>query len=307
MPCATPGRRPGFPDWPVSEKMTSAMENGFYPEHPRATVDALGVKTSYYTAGQPDKETILLLHGMSGSADAFREMMHELADEYWLVAPDIPGFGYSENTAPYIFPHLIEWLAAFMEALELRPAHFGGHSFGGSLATGFALSYPGDVRSLILLAPAVLRPGKYPEWLRSLGKTAVTEKIMDVGTRVSASPLLVQRQARSSFYDPGRLHESVWPRRIADYERSRASGAVLRASALYDIRDELHQIQQRTCIIWGKHDPVLDPADAVKLSDMMPHSRTTLHLLPACGHVPQTERQDVVVEIVREFLDEIKG
>ena len=88
---------------------------------------------------------------------------------------------------------------------------------------------------------------------------------------------------------------------------SRASAAVLRASALHDIRSELHRLSQPTCIIWGENDPVLDPDDAAALDALMPQSRTTLYMIPECGHVPQTERQDVVVEIVRDFLDEIEG
>lgn len=268
---------------------------------PRSSVNSLAINTSYYEVGAGRGEPILLLHGMSSSGDSFRELMAALASEFWLIAPDIPGFGYSENTTPYTFPHLVEWLAAFSSQLQVRPAHILGHSFGGALGVSFALAYPSDVQSLILLAPSILRPGKYPEWLRHLSKTTLAEHVLQLG--VAASRLILQRQMRAAFYEPRRFEAELWKRRARDYEQARASAAVLRASALHDIRADLAQIQQRSCIIWGQNDPVLDPADARRLSDLMPKSRTTLHLLPECGHVPQIEQRNRVIQVVRSFLD----
>lgn len=268
----------------------------------RHSIESLAINTSYYEAGADRSEPILLLHGMSASGDSFRELMAALASDFWLIAPDIPGFGYSENTSPYTFPHLVEWLAAFTGQLKVQPVHILGHSFGGALGVSFALAYPHDVQSLVLLAPSVLRPGKYPDWLRHLSKTTLAERALQIG--VSASRLMLQRQMRAAFYEPGRFEDELWERRARDYELARASAAVLRASALHDIRSELDRIQQRSCIIWGQNDPVLDPDDARRLSDLMPASRTTLHLLPECGHVPQIEQQERVVHIVRSFLDD---
>ncbi|MFW6042234.1 MAG: alpha/beta fold hydrolase [Chloroflexota bacterium] len=280
--------------------------NGFETAAPRTSlsrhsIDSLAINTSYYEAGANRSRPVLLLHGMSASGDSFRELMAALASDFWLIAPDIPGFGYSENTSPYTVPHLVEWLAAFTAQLQVQPVHILGHSFGGALGLSFALAYPNDVQSLILLAPSVLRPGKYPDWLRHLSKSTLAERALQIG--VLASRLMLQRQMRAAFYEPGRFEDELWKRRARDYELARASAAVLRASALHDIRTDLNRIQQRSCIIWGQNDPVLDPDDARRLSDLMPASRTTLHLLPQCGHVPQIEQPDRVMHIVRSFLN----
>lgn len=268
----------------------------------RKTVETLAIRTSYYEVGRGRSRPLLLLHGMSSSGDSFRELMLELGHGLWMIAPDIPGFGYSDNTSPYIFPHLVEWLASFVTALGVRPVHLAGHSFGGALAVTFALAYPNDVKDLTLMAPSVLRPGKYPEWLRSFSKSSVAEKVLEVG--VTASRVLIQRQIRSAFYDPTRFDETLWQRRLRDYELARASAAVLRASAMHDIHSALEGLQQPSCLIWGKQDPVLDPKDAERLSALMPASRTRLHMLEECGHVPQIERQAEVVRIVRGFISE---
>ena len=51
-----------------------------YPELPRKEVEALGIKTSYIQTGQSGAPLVVLLHGMTSSGDAYREVMHELAD-----------------------------------------------------------------------------------------------------------------------------------------------------------------------------------------------------------------------------------
>ena len=114
-----------------------------YPEIPRYYAGAYDIRTSYYMTGQHHGGTpVMMLHGMSTSADSFREIMHELGEVHWVIAPDIPGFGHSDNTAPYTIPHLVEWLADLQWALDLPPMAILGHSFGGILATSFALAYP---------------------------------------------------------------------------------------------------------------------------------------------------------------------
>jgi len=279
------------------------MNGQEYPRLPRQTVAVFGIETSYYTAGEPHRPAMLLLHGMSSSADSFRELMHDLEDDYWLVAPDIPGFGYSANAEPYTIPHLVNWLEAFAEAVHLPPVHAAGHSFGGALGVSYALEHAGRVQSLILLAPSVLRPGKVPQWLRNLASTRVAERLMELG--VSASRVFIGRQMRAAFHDPRPFPDSLWERRHEDYLNSRASAAVLRASALYDLRPELHRLRQPSCIIWGKEDPVLDPADAHQLDEMMTGSRSTLHLLDACGHLPHIERRETVEQIMTGFLGQV--
>jgi pimeloyl-ACP methyl ester carboxylesterase len=272
-----------------------------YPPHTRKTVETLGFPTSYYEAGDPRQRTLILLHGMSASADSFRETMHVLSDDFHLLAPDIPGFGYSGDIEPYTFPRLLAWLAAFYEAHSVEQATLIGHSFGGALEVTFALDQPERVHCLILLAPSILRPGKYPEWLRNLGKSELFQRVLELG--IGASRLIPERQNRAAFYDPDRFPQELWRRRARDYEMSRASAAVLRASALHDIRSELHRISQPTCIIWGEDDPVLDPADAHRLDALMPQSNTRLFMLPACGHLPQVEQVETVVAIIRECLE----
>lgn len=268
-----------------------------YPELPRYFVDALGIRTGYYMAGEPHGRPVVLLHGMSTSADSFREIMHELAADYWLIAPDIPGFGYSDNTAPYTVPHLVEWLASFKEALQLPLVRLLGHSFGAVLATAFATFYPEDVGRLLLVAPAILHQENYPDLLKKVG---ISSGLLDLGSAVSQSSLLINYQVRTAFYDAGKQPESLWERRLRDYELSRASASVLKALAFYSLRPYLDKIEDPVCIVWGQDDPVVPVSDAGLLAELIPDA--SVRILSHCGHVPMLEQRQQFLSIARDFL-----
>ena len=83
------------------------MADVMFPQFDPQFVDALGVQTAYYVAGKENGRPIILLHGMTASADNYREIMHHFADDQWLIAPDIPGFGESATTEPYRMPRIL--------------------------------------------------------------------------------------------------------------------------------------------------------------------------------------------------------
>lgn len=274
------------------------MPNYPYIECASAQVDVHGIRTHYYMAGQPNgRPPVILLHGTSASGDSFRETMHELADDHWLIAPDIPGFGFSEMTTPYIFQHLVEWVAAFKEALHLPKAVIMGHSFGGMLATTFALSYPEDVAGLVLIAPAVLVIQSLPELPVKLG---ISLGLVDFGSAMTQKQPILPRVIRTPFFETDGVDDSVWGRRTRDYENARASAHVIKALASYDARPYLAKMQTPVVIVWGENDVVVPTANAKELKEYWPQA--DVHILPACGHVPMVEKQSEFQHIARDFM-----
>jgi pimeloyl-ACP methyl ester carboxylesterase len=247
--------------------------------------------------GEGQTGPVLLLHGMSTAADSFRETMYGLADEFWLVAPDIPGFGYSANTRPYVMAHLVEWLAGLRLALDLDPGPVIGHSFGGVLAIAYALAYAEDVTKLLLAAPSLLSQDGYPDFLKRAG---IALGLVDLGSALSQSPLWVRRQIKAPFYAPEKQDKSVWERRLKDYELARASASVLKVSAFLDLAPSLAQIKQPVCLIWGENDPVVPAMDAQRLQALLPQAE--VHMLPECGHVSILEQPGLFQDVARDFL-----
>ena len=64
------------------------------------TVDVAGLRVFYRSAGDPSAPIVLLLHSSPGASHMVRDLIPELAGEYHVVAPDLHGFGMTEQPAP---------------------------------------------------------------------------------------------------------------------------------------------------------------------------------------------------------------
>ncbi|MEH2066632.1 MAG: alpha/beta fold hydrolase [Nostoc sp.] len=88
------------------------------------TVSIDGLDIFYREAGSRDNPTILLLHGFPTSSHMFRNLIPALADQFHLIAPDYPGFGYSSmptvDEFDYTFDRLAEVIAGFVDAIGLK-------------------------------------------------------------------------------------------------------------------------------------------------------------------------------------------
>ena len=116
-------------------------------------VEADGVHVFYRAAGDPTSPVILLLHGFPTSSFMFRELIPRLADHYRVIAPDLPGFGFTEVPAQrkyvYSFDALAATLNAFTQALKLR--RFALYVFDYGAPTGFrlAMAHPDRVTAIV--------------------------------------------------------------------------------------------------------------------------------------------------------------
>ena len=99
----------------------------------------------YLTGGQGTP--LIVIHGGSGGAKAWLKNMAELAANYTVYAPDLPGFGYSQSIdGDYFIPELTEFVDKFSQALGLDSFHLMGHSFGGGIVLHYALKFPQKIK-----------------------------------------------------------------------------------------------------------------------------------------------------------------
>ncbi len=116
-------------------------------------VEADGVRVFYREAGDPNAPVVLLLHGFPASSFMFRELMPRLADKYRVIAPDLPGFGFTEVPAErkyvYSFDQLARTIDAFTQALNLK--RYAIYVFDYGAPTGFRLAaaHPERVTAII--------------------------------------------------------------------------------------------------------------------------------------------------------------
>ena len=106
----------------------------------RINIDARGI--FYRETGNADAPALLLLHGFPTSSHMFRDLMPRLADRYHVVAPDLPGFGFSDAPAraefKYTFDNLARVMQAFAEKIGLR--RYALYVFDYGAPVGFRLA-----------------------------------------------------------------------------------------------------------------------------------------------------------------------
>ena len=106
------------------------------------TAEVDGLTVFYREAGAADAPTLLLLHGFPSSSHMFRDLIPLLADDFHLVAPDLPGFGKSDMPEPgtfdYTFDHLADVIDRFTEVLGLD--RFAIYVFDYGAPVGFRIA-----------------------------------------------------------------------------------------------------------------------------------------------------------------------
>lgn len=120
-----------------------------------ATIQADGIDIFYRTAGPSDAPVIILLHGFPTSSHMFRNLIPHLAIRYRVIAPDLPGFGFTTVPASrayqYTFANLASTFSAFVSALSLDQTKFALYIFDYGAPTGlrFALDHPSSVAAIV--------------------------------------------------------------------------------------------------------------------------------------------------------------
>src|SRR5215475_450459 len=116
-------------------------------------IEADGAQVFFRAAGDPNSPVVLLLHGFPASSFMFRELIPRLAGDYRVIAPDLPGFGFTEVPEKreyiYSFDRLAATLNAFTQALKIR--RYALYVFDYGAPTGFrlAMAHPDRVTTLI--------------------------------------------------------------------------------------------------------------------------------------------------------------
>ena len=122
-----------------------------FPSIHKVEVD--GVRMFYREAGDAEAPVILLLHGFPSSSFMFRELIPRLAEDYRVIAPDLPGFGFTEVPAErkyaYSFDQLAKTIDAFTGALHLSRYAIYIFDYGAPTGLRLAMAHPERVTAII--------------------------------------------------------------------------------------------------------------------------------------------------------------
>ena len=117
------------------------------------TVDVDGLTLFYRKAGNPAHPTVLLLHGFPSASHMFRDLIPELADDFHVIAPDLPGFGMTEQPGrdgfAYTFAHIADVVHRFTEVIGLERFALYVFDYGAPVGFRLAVEHPDKVSAIV--------------------------------------------------------------------------------------------------------------------------------------------------------------
>lgn len=126
-----------------------------------------GLDIFFREAGNPSNPAIVLLHGFPSSSHMYREVLRELSDSYYLIAPDYPGFGESSYPSPedftYSFDNLAKVMSNFLAQRGLKKYSLMIQDYGAPVGFRIASAHPERVQSIITQNGNAYREGISPE------------------------------------------------------------------------------------------------------------------------------------------------
>ncbi len=121
------------------------------PHHAQRRVASLNAELNVHTLGDPANPALLMVHGIRDVAASLLAVAEPLAEQHYVVLPDLRGHGDSDNPGGYTFWQFVYDLHCVAHTLQLQRPAVLGHSLGGQIAAGYAALFSGDVRRLILV------------------------------------------------------------------------------------------------------------------------------------------------------------
>ncbi len=257
--------------------------------------------------GPADAETtpVVLLHGLLVTHHAFRDVMGPLARDRRVLAIDLPGAGESDRPRPadadgYSIAWLCDRIDEVLGELSLSRVDLVGHSFGGTLALWLAATRPQRVRRLVVVDPVA-----YEFDMPLVGRLALLPRVGSILFESLYRQADLRRYLRGTVSTPELLDpravDVYWDRLGRRGGREAAHAMLGDLRALAPLHERLGEIAAPTLVVWGDQDKLLPLADGEQLTRTL--ADATLRVVEGCGHAVPEEQPEVLVRLVREFLD----
>ncbi|WP_375347316.1 alpha/beta fold hydrolase (plasmid) [Priestia megaterium] len=274
------------------------------------TLEVEGLNIFYRKAGNPDKPTILLLHGFPSASHMFRALIPVLEKDYYVIAPDYPGFG--NTTSPdrkefeYTFDHITGVIEAFVNKLELDKYALYIFDYGAPIGFRLAMHNPERVTAIISQNGNIYREGLGSKWAtrEEYWENPTPEKRQSY--RTAFAPETIKHQ-----YIDGTQENKVSPDGytldIAYMERPNNDEKQL--DLIFDYQNNvkmypefqqyLRKHQPPLLAVWGKNDVSFIPEGAEAFKKDLTDAE--IHLLDS-GHFALETHAKEIGELMVDFL-----
>lgn len=293
--------------------MTTSIAVASLPHPVYRTVTADGAEIFYREAGPVDAPVLLLLHGFPTSSHMFRELIPRLATRYRVIAPDLPGFGFTTISADrayeYTFASLAQTMEAFVDALGLKKFALYIFDYGAPVGLRLALRDPKRIAGIISQNGNAYLEGLGDAWdpIRAYWKEPTQEH------REALRGFLTAEATQWQYTHGVPKAQEVAPESytLDALLMARAGNADIQLDlfldynsnlALYPKFQEYFRTEQPPLLaIWGKHDPFFIPAGAEAYRKDNPHAK--VKLLDA-GHFALETHVNEIAEAIEAWMEE---
>ncbi len=280
---------------------TSVWSDLAQTEFSQGFIDAGGYRTRYLHAGDPSKPTLILLHGITGHAEAYVRNLKSHAEHFSVWAIDFIGHGYSSKpNHPLEVKHYVDQVLKFMDAIGVEHAYFSGESLGGWTAARLAIDHPEKVDRVVL---------------NTMGGTMANPKVMErlytLSREAAKDPSWERVRARLEWLmaDPTMVTDDLIKTRQAIFQQPDWLQACEANMALQnpEIRkrnmitdDDLRSMKVPALVLWTTKDPSGPVDEGRRIAELIPGGK--LAVMEECGHWPQYEDTGTFNKIHLDFL-----
>lgn len=240
---------------------------------------------------------LLMLHGFMGTKACWLPLIEQLQPTCRCISLDLLGFG--ESSKPkirYDVATEVAFVRQVVLSLQLESFYILGHSFGGWVASAYALQYPSNVKGLLLAAPAGIRDdsfcGRYDHLRPLLWQTPVVDWVLQLGrlgTKIVGKDEIFERIS--------------WFRRELNAQPAARSFLVDRIrpeDAIDTVEKEIHQLRVPTLVITGDRDQTIPLWHSETYANEIPGAK--LAIIPNASHSLPQEYAAELAAFILPFL-----
>lgn len=248
---------------------------------------------------------LLLVHGTASASHSWRDLMPLLAQHFTVIAPDLPGHGFTSALARPTPSGVAGALAALLAALELKPVLTIGHSAGAAIALTMADKQLARPQAIVSLGGALLPfPGMagrlFPAMARVLFVNPLTPELFAMRARVPGEVAAFMARSTGSRLDAQGviLYERL-------LHRSGHIGGALALMANWDLEPlerALPGLDLPILLLHGANDQTIPAKTAANVAARLPQGR--VQILPALGHLAHEEAPGQHADLILDFARE---
>ncbi len=270
-----------------------------------------GLNLFYREAGDASRPTIVLLHGFPSSSHMFRDLIPKLAAKYHVIAPDYPGFGYSDQPAAadfiYTFDHLAAVTDDLLNSLKLEKYSIYIQDYGSPVGFRLFVKHPEKISAIITQNGNAYEAGLSPAWQPFRDYWADKSSTNETKLRGFLTLDTTKFQYTQGFRNPAHVSPDAWTHDQLTLDKP--GNAEIQLALFYDYQNNVKQYdtwhaalrknQPPVLAVWGKNDPFFQPAGAFAYTNDVPHAE--VHLLDT-GHFALEEDGVTIADYILKFL-----